>query len=129
MPVMRFLNTCIFDHGAVAKLAKTLKGYGVSKPFIVTDAGIKAAGLLDVILEALGDMKPAHVFTETVANPTEDQAIQTAELYTQSGADGVVALGGGNSDDCGDRIRSFRWLYQYAEQWSQRDVCVAFADT
>lgn len=99
MPVMRFLNTCIFDHGAVAKLAKTLKGYGVSKPFIVTDAGIKAAGLLDVILEALGDMKPAHVFTETVANPTEDQAIQTAELYTQSGADGVVALGGGSSMD------------------------------
>lgn len=99
MPVMRFLNTCIFDHGAVGKLSKTLKGYGVSRPFIVTDAGIKAAGLLDVILEALGDMKPAHVFTETVANPTEDQAIETAALYNNSGADGVVALGGGSSMD------------------------------
>jgi alcohol dehydrogenase class IV len=96
---MRFLNTCIFDHGAVGKLSKTLKGYGVSRPFIVTDAGIKAAGLLDVILEALGDMKPAHVFTETVANPTEDQAIETAALYNNSGADGVVALGGGSSMD------------------------------
>lgn len=99
MPVMRFLNTCIFDHGAVGKLVKTLKGYGVTKPFIVTDPGIKAAGLLDVILDALGDMTPAHVFSDTVANPTEDQAIHTAELYKSTGADGVVALGGGSSMD------------------------------
>ncbi|MDG1824970.1 MAG: iron-containing alcohol dehydrogenase [Henriciella sp.] len=99
MPVMRFLNTCIFDHGAVGKLAKTLGGYGVSKPFIVTDPGIKAVGLLDTILEALGDIKPAYVFTDTVANPTEDQAILTAKLYTEHGADGIVALGGGSSMD------------------------------
>ena len=99
MPVMRFLNTCIFDHGAIEQLAGALQGHGVTKPFIVTDAGIKAAGLLDTVLAALGDISPAHVFTETVTNPTEDQAIETAALYNSTGADGVIALDGGSSMD------------------------------
>ncbi|MEM7766153.1 MAG: iron-containing alcohol dehydrogenase [Pseudomonadota bacterium] len=99
MPVMNFLNTCIFDHGAIQKLPRTLAGHGVSRPFIVTDPGIKDAGLLDVALSALGEIEPAHVFTDTVANPTEDLAIETAALFKQSGADGVVAIGGGSSMD------------------------------
>ena len=98
MPVMNYLNTCIFDHGAIGQLGKTLKGQGVTRPFIVTDQGIKAAGLLDTVLEALGT-DPAHVFDETVPNPTETQAVQAAALYKESGADGIVALGGGSSMD------------------------------
>ena len=42
MPVMNYLTTCIFDHGALGKLAGTLKGLGASAPLIVTDQGIKA---------------------------------------------------------------------------------------
>lgn len=99
MPVMRFLNTCVFDHGAVARLEKTLKGHGVSRPFIVTDPGIKAVGLLDRIIACLGDIEPAHIFADTVANPTEDQAIETANLYSATKADGVIAVGGGSSMD------------------------------
>lgn len=99
MPVLRFLNTCIFDHGAVSRLEKTLKAYGVARPFIVTDPGIKAAGLLDRIVDAMGPVTPAYIFSGTGANPTEDQAITTAALYKQAEADGVVALGGGSSMD------------------------------
>ena len=98
MLVMNYLNTCIFDHGAIEQLGKTLKGQGVTRPFIVTDQGIKAAGLLDIVLGALGT-DPAHVFDETVPNPTETQATQAAALYKESGADGIVALGGGSSMD------------------------------
>jgi len=98
MPVMNFLTTCIFDHGAITKLGKTLSGFNASKPMIITDPGIKAVGLLDVILDNLG-MDPAAVFTDTVANPTEAQAITTTELYKSSGADSIVALGGGSSMD------------------------------
>ena len=98
MPVMNYLTTCIFDHGALGKLQKTLKGLGGSKPLIVTDQGIKAAGILERVLEAL-DEEPADVFCDTVPNPTEDQAIETAELYTSSGADSIIAVGGGSSMD------------------------------
>lgn len=98
MPVMTFLNTCIFDHGALQKLPGALKGQGVSKAFIITDPGIKAAGILDKVTEALG-AEPAGIFSDTVANPTEQQAIEVTDLYKSSGADGIIALGGGSSMD------------------------------
>ena len=98
MPIMSYLNTCIFDSGALGQLAKTLKGQGVTRPFIVTDQGIKAAGLLERVQAAM-DIAPAGVFDETVPNPTEVQAKQGAALYKESGADGIVALGGGSSMD------------------------------
>lgn len=98
MPVMSYLTTCIFDHGALAKLPGTLKTLGGSKPLIVTDQGIKAAGILDRVLSVLSD-EPAAIFTDTVPNPTEDQAIETAALYESSRADSVIALGGGSSMD------------------------------
>ena len=98
MPVMTFLNTCIFDHGAVARLPKVLDGYGVSKPFIITDPGIKAVGILDTVTEALGK-EPGGIFSDTVANPTENQAIEVTKLYKEAGADSIIALGGGSSMD------------------------------
>lgn len=98
MPVMTFLNTCIFDHGALQKLPNVLRGHGVSKPFVITDPGIKTAGILDQVLSALG-AEPGGVFADTVANPTEKQAIEVTELYKTAGADGIIALGGGSSMD------------------------------
>ncbi len=98
MPVINYLTTCIFDHGALAQLPKVLKGLGVERAFIVTDAGIKAAGLLTQVEDALG-APPAGVFAETVPNPTEAQTKQATEAYKASGADGIIALGGGSSMD------------------------------
>ncbi|MEL6287021.1 MAG: iron-containing alcohol dehydrogenase, partial [Pseudomonadota bacterium] len=98
MPVMNFLTQCIFDHGALARLPKALKGQGGERPFIVTDAGLKAAGLLDKVTDALG-AAPAGVFAETEPNPTERQARQVAEAFKASGADSLIALGGGSSMD------------------------------
>lgn len=95
---MSYLNTCIFDSGALGKLGGTLKGQGVSRPFLVTDQGIKSAGILARAAAALG-VDPAAIFDETIPNPTERQAKQAAALYKESGADGIVALGGGSSMD------------------------------
>ena len=98
MPVMNYLNTCVFDPGAIGQLARQMKGLGMTRPFIITDKGIAAAGILDKVLENLpGD--PGGVFDETVPNPTETQAKQASELYKASGADGIIALGGGSSMD------------------------------
>lgn len=105
MPVMNYLTTCIFDHGAVAKLTKTLMSFGVSKAFVVTDPGIKAVGLLDQVLEHL--TLEHSVFAETEPNPTETQAKQAAEAYKASGCDGIVALGGGSSMDLAKAVGLF----------------------
>ena len=55
MAQMNYLTQCTFDFGALAQLPKVLKANGVSRPFVVTDAGLKANGLLDTLLAALGE--------------------------------------------------------------------------
>ncbi|MGH6950163.1 MAG: iron-containing alcohol dehydrogenase, partial [Vitreimonas sp.] len=98
MVQMNYLTQCTFDFGALAQAPKVLKGLGVARPFVVTDPGLKANGLLDRLLGALGEA-PAGVFTETPANPTESAARKAADAYRAANADGIVAFGGGSSMD------------------------------
>jgi alcohol dehydrogenase class IV len=98
MAQMNYLTQCTFDFGALAQLPRVLKGLGVARPFVVTDAGLKANGLLDTLLAALG-AAPAGVFTETPANPTESASAKAADAYRAAGADGIIAFGGGSSMD------------------------------
>ncbi|HRJ00860.1 MAG TPA: iron-containing alcohol dehydrogenase [Hyphomonas sp.] len=98
MPVINFLTQCVFDAGALKQLGALAKGKGITRPFIVTDAGIKASGILAKVEDALG-VPPAGVFAETTPNPTETQTKQAVKLYKESGADGIIAVGGGSSMD------------------------------
>lgn len=98
MPVINFLTQCVFDAGALKQLGSLAKSRGITRPFIVTDAGIKASGILAKVEDALG-VAPAGVFAETVPNPTETQSKLAAKLYKESGADGIIAVGGGSSMD------------------------------
>src|SRR5262249_54637525 len=84
--------------GALAQLPRVLKGLDVARPFVVTDPGISASGLLERLIAAFGEA-PAGVFTDTPANPTESAAMKAADAYRASGADGIVAFGGGSSMD------------------------------
>lgn len=98
MAQMNYLTQCSFDFGALTQLPKVLKAHGVSRPFVVTDPGLKANGLLDTLLAALGE-PPAGVFTDTPANPTEGASNAAADAYRTAGADGIIAFGGGSSMD------------------------------
>jgi alcohol dehydrogenase class IV len=98
MATMTYLTNCTFDFGALTQLPKVLKGAGVNRPFVVTDPGLKAGGLLDRLIAALG-AEPAGVYAETPANPTQPAARAAAELYRAANADGIIALGGGSSMD------------------------------
>ncbi len=98
MAQMNYLTQCTFDFGALAQLPKVLKAHGVARPFVVTDPGLNANGLLDTLLAALAE-PPAGVFTDTPANPTESASEQAAAAYRASGADGIIAFGGGSSMD------------------------------
>src|SRR3990167_5026817 len=98
MPVMNFLTQCVFDAGALKQLASLAKARGITRPFIVTDGGFKASGILAKVEDALG-VAPAGVFAETTSNPTETQTKQATQLYKESGADAIIAVGGGSSMD------------------------------
>lgn len=98
MPTMQYLTTCVFDFGAVKTLGSVLQRLKASRPMLVTDAGIKAAGLLDRVLAELPG-GAAVVFDATPPNPTEAACLAAAAAYKDAGCDGLVALGGGSAMD------------------------------
>ena len=98
MASIPYLTDTIFDHGAIGMTAKSLKNLGASRPLIVTDKGIVSAGLLQILLDALG-APPAAIYDETPGNPTQAATMAAAALYRSSGADSLIALGGGSSMD------------------------------
>jgi 4-hydroxybutyrate dehydrogenase len=103
MATLTYSNTCFFDFGAIKRLPKALKSLNVTRPVVVTDKGLVAAGLAGQVAEILtdGGLPPAAVFDDTPANPTEAAVTASVGLVNESGSDGIVALGGGSSIDLG----------------------------
>ncbi|MES2713605.1 MAG: iron-containing alcohol dehydrogenase [Pseudomonadota bacterium] len=99
MALMVFLNRIKFGFGALAELAAELALAGIHRPLVVTDAGLRAAGLVDTLLAALPPGMPAAVFDATPSNPDEAAVHAAVALYRASGADGVLGFGGGSPLD------------------------------
>ncbi|WP_034303396.1 iron-containing alcohol dehydrogenase [Herbaspirillum sp. RV1423] len=117
MATINYLTTIEFDAGARRVLPAELKRLKIERPLIVTDKGVRAAGLLDMVTAALGAVQFV-VYDDTPSNPTEDAVDQATELYLSSGADGIVALGGGSAIDLAKAVALLathpRPLQQYA---------------
>ncbi|GLS12974.1 iron-containing alcohol dehydrogenase [Hydrogenophaga electricum] len=99
MPQILYVTNILIEDGALAQLPAECARIGIRKPLIVTDAGVKAAGLLAQALAALPDL-PAAVFDQTPSNPTEAAVRAAVAVYREQGCDGLIALGGGSSIDC-----------------------------
>lgn len=99
MALMVYLNRVQFGFGALAETAEELRLAGIRRPLVVTDAGVRAAGLLDRLLDALPVGMAAAVFDATPPNPDEAAVRAAVALYRAAGADGVLALGGGSPLD------------------------------
>src|SRR4030081_1622731 len=86
--------------GAISELGNEASLLGIRRPLLVTDAGVKAAGLLEPALEALrkADVDPV-VFDKVKANPGVELVDAGAAVYRAQGCDGLVAVGGGSSMD------------------------------
>src|SRR6266498_2429299 len=86
--------------GAIQELGAEASRLGMRRPLLVTDPGVKAAGLLDTALEALrrSDVEPV-VFDRVRANPGVELVDAGAAEYRSQGCDGLVAVGGGSSMD------------------------------
>ncbi len=93
-----YLTQIDIEPGAVRLLPAECQRTGMHKPLIVTDAGVRAAGVLQMALDALGDL-PHAVFDGTPSNPTEAAVRAAVALYLREGCDGLIAVGGGSSID------------------------------
>ena len=93
-----YITQIDIDPGAVRLLRAECARTGMCKPLLVTDAGVRAAGVLQMALDALGD-SPHAVFDGTPSNPTEAAVRAAVAVFRQAGCDGLVAVGGGSSID------------------------------
>jgi 4-hydroxybutyrate dehydrogenase len=99
MAQILYITNIQIDFGALSQLQTECERVGITRPLIVTDAGVRAAGLVDKVLAALPGLKPA-VFDATPSNPTEAAVRAAVALYQTERCDGLIALGGGSAIDC-----------------------------
>jgi alcohol dehydrogenase class IV len=95
----------IFGRGSFDYAGVCAKQLGASKIFVVSDPGVEAAGWLDRLITILKREGLESVYYNDVAqNPKDHQVKKGVELYRQSGADVVLALGGGSVMDAAKGI-------------------------
>jgi 4-hydroxybutyrate dehydrogenase len=99
MAFIYYVTQIQFDFGAIRLLKQECQRVGIGKPLVVTDPGVKAAGVLQQALDAL-DGLPYALFDQTPSNPTEAAVRAAADVYRAQGCDGLVAVGGGSAIDC-----------------------------
>ena len=92
-----YLSHIRFGYGALAELGAALTGLELTRPLLVTDAGVRAAGLVDEVARACPS-EPV-VYDVTPANPTEEAVEAATALYRSDRCNGVIAVGGGSAID------------------------------
>ena len=98
MALINYITQVQIDFGAVKLLVQECERAAIRKPLVVSDAGVRAAGVLDMALAALKPV-PHAVFDQTPSNPTEAAVRAAVQCYRDNGCDGLVAVGGGSSID------------------------------
>jgi len=103
MAFIYYVTQIQFEFGAIQLLKQECSRVGITRPLVVTDQGVKAAGVLQKALDALDGM-PTAVFDQTPSNPTEAAVRAAVEVYRAHRCDGLVAVGGGSAIDCAKGI-------------------------
>lgn len=95
----------IFGEGAYAEIGKKLKERGLSRVFCIFDRGIKAAGVVDKIVEVITVEGIKVIEFDGVVPDPPDTVIDTAgEIGRREGVDAVVGIGGGSSLDAAKAV-------------------------
>ncbi len=91
-------ETSYFGAGSREVLAGEIAKRGYNKAFIVADKDLIGFGIVAKVTDVLGDF-PYEIFSEFKANPTVNNVKAGVEAYKASGADFVIAIGGGSAID------------------------------
>ena len=102
MVQISYLTSIEFEAGSVATLPEQLAKLGIERPLLVSDHGLKAAGLVDKVLALCPEGTP--VYLDVPTNPTEAATLGALDAYRAHDCDGLVALGGGSPIDLGKGV-------------------------
>ena len=94
-----------FGPGSRAELPGAIERLGKSKVLVVTDRGLMEHGVAKMVTDVLeGAGIPYEIFCDVKPNPTVSNVNAGLEAYRASGADVLVAVGGGSSIDTAKAI-------------------------
>ncbi|WP_020407718.1 iron-containing alcohol dehydrogenase [Hahella ganghwensis] len=91
----------IAGEAALEHIPFELSALGASKPLLITDKGVRGAGLTDHVTGACEEsgVTMVAVYDDVPPDSSTDVVREIAELYRSSGADSIIAVGGGSVID------------------------------
>ncbi len=94
-----------FGPGAREVLPQEIKRLGLNKAFVATDKDLLKFGVADKVLKVLEAANiPYVVFSDIKPNPTVSNVNAGVKAFAESGADFILAIGGGSSIDTSKAI-------------------------
>ena len=101
-----FPTRIVFGEGSVRDTGAEVTRLGGHHALIVTDPGLMETGTIEDVIKALKQAKIGHdIFDGISSNPLEAEVEAATEAYRRSGADTVIAVGGGSPLDVGKLVR------------------------
>ena len=93
-------ETSYHGAGAIAAIATEIKARGFKKAFVASDPDLIKFGVTAKVIAVLdGADIPYEIFSDIKPNPTIENVQAGVEAFKASGADCIVAIGGGSSMD------------------------------
>ncbi len=93
-----------FGAGRIKELPSILASLKISRPLIVTDRGLMATPLPELVRSSAAQSSTPLLWAEADQNPTGSQVVAGTKAFHDHHADGVIALGGGSGLDCGKAV-------------------------
>lgn len=97
----------IFGRGSAAEVGELVRELGAARAFVVTDPGVAASGVVDVVQDSLrGSGLVVGTFDAVAPNPAIGDVEAGSEALRSFGTEGsvVVAVGGGSAMDAAKGI-------------------------
>jgi alcohol dehydrogenase len=111
-----------FGAGIIHRLPDAIAAVGHRRAFVVTDRGLRVAGVLDRVLHVLTDAGLEHeVFDGVLPNPSTATVDEGAARARGFGPAAIVALGGGSAMDAAKGIALLAVNPGTAEEFDYRD--------
>ncbi len=111
-----FNRACFFGTDCINELDEEIKNRHYKKGFIITDNGLVACGLYQKVSDVLVKNKiPSVMFSDVTPEPTVKDVKNAYNEFKRSGADFILAIGGGSPIDTAKAVSVIATNPKYAD--------------
>ena len=98
----------IVGSGKLDELSYICKRKNISKPILITDAGIKEQGYISTVISILNKKNiNLSIYDAVKADPPEKNIFEAVDISKKNNCDAVIGLGGGSSMDVAKAVSYF----------------------